>query len=425
MVVGEGESQAPVFSLGPSGARARSALALAGLLAALGSRFLTPRLASAATEDPLAFYLLAALVDAVLAAPSLLLLGRIGRARLGVRALYGLLGGVAAYLALLGVAGFLGVLGSSTGGLLGRLVFASYTMAYSLAVVSGLYSIALSASPHDDSLGSAVGGVVYALLVAGPMALAGRDPVVVLGVAASTMAVGGAAVAVAYEAGVWGGVFFLGTLQALALAGPWSLGGSVLVASAVLAIASAVGWAMTLMVASGAPEGISPPRLTRRMLASIAVVAFLAASAAYLYSQDIVFWRPYVIVTGSMEPALDRGDLVILERVDPSQLRVGDIITYMKGRTPVTHRIVAVTGEGFITKGDANLFEDPYIVEPDQVVGRVWAVIPKLGWIAIILNWNPIVRLATVVAASAVIAYIALKGGGEIKPSEKEEDSGG
>ena len=69
--------------------------------------------------------------------------------------------------------------------------------------------------------------------------------------------------------------------------------------------------------------------------------------------------RPLTVLSGSMEPTLQTGDVVVAKRVEPGDVRIGDVVTYRSptGRL-VTHRVRALhqTGERFVfvTKGDAN-----------------------------------------------------------------------
>ena len=84
-----------------------------------------------------------------------------------------------------------------------------------------------------------------------------------------------------------------------------------------------------------------------------------------------------VIVSGSMEPALSVDDL-ILNHIQSSYVE-GDIITFRSGNSLTTHRIVAVTQEGYVTQGDANNAADLNVVSSNAIVGRVVTIIPHVG----------------------------------------------
>ncbi len=120
------------------------------------------------------------------------------------------------------------------------------------------------------------------------------------------------------------------------------------------------------------------------------MVALLGA--AILLGVAVVFaprlgWRVDTVLSGSMSPALDVGGAVITQPVDPNTIEVGDIITFhspMDGRL-VTHRVIAIQEKSpryFQTKGDANEDADPYLVEAQNVVGKVRLHIPFLGYAA-------------------------------------------
>lgn len=86
------------------------------------------------------------------------------------------------------------------------------------------------------------------------------------------------------------------------------------------------------------------------------------------------------VLTGSMEPTIDENTCIIMKKVDVSQLKKGDIITFISEDPDIygyynTHRIYEVkqddiSGETYyITKGDASMEPDPYPVYQNRVVG--------------------------------------------------------
>lgn len=84
-----------------------------------------------------------------------------------------------------------------------------------------------------------------------------------------------------------------------------------------------------------------------------------------------------VVLSGSMEPALSAGDLLIV--AESSSYGVGDMVVYQDGRMAVTHRIVSITDSEVITRGDANNTEDSPIT-PQQLKGKVVLAIPFVGY---------------------------------------------
>ena len=105
-----------------------------------------------------------------------------------------------------------------------------------------------------------------------------------------------------------------------------------------------------------------------------------------------------VVLSGSMEPALSVGDLLIF--TEEEHYEVGDVVVYQSVRTPVVHRIIALDTETVITQGDANNAADkPFGVQ--LIKGKVVTVVPLVGY----LIWALKTPLGT---ASLVIAALLL-----------------
>lgn len=100
--------------------------------------------------------------------------------------------------------------------------------------------------------------------------------------------------------------------------------------------------------------------------------------------------KTYVVISGSMEPKLKIGDIVIAKRITPEELQVGDIISFRQGHSIITHRISNInrTSDGieYKTKGDNNNIKDIEIVNEKQIEGKVVEIIPVLGKISLLLQ---------------------------------------
>lgn len=108
-----------------------------------------------------------------------------------------------------------------------------------------------------------------------------------------------------------------------------------------------------------------------------------------------------VVATGSMEPTIPTGALVVVEPVAPADIGRGDVVVFAEADNPdlVMHRVLAVDrssgAASLVTKGDANRTADPRPVDEGQVRGRVrWAVPGAADWVAAITG--PPARLALV-----------------------------
>lgn len=83
-----------------------------------------------------------------------------------------------------------------------------------------------------------------------------------------------------------------------------------------------------------------------------------------------------IVISGSMEPAISAGDLLVIR--EQAQYQVNDVVTYQWGNSLCTHRIVSIEGDQMITKGDANNTTD----EPtamNLINGKVVFTIPGFG----------------------------------------------
>jgi len=113
------------------------------------------------------------------------------------------------------------------------------------------------------------------------------------------------------------------------------------------------------------------------------------------------------IVSESMEPSLEKNDLVIVQKCEPLELRKGDIITFQQEGRIISHRISNITKEKeitkFETKGDNNEIPDPDLVEQEQVYGKVLFRIKKVGKI---ISYIQNARGFINIAIFAVIVYI-------------------
>ncbi len=139
------------------------------------------------------------------------------------------------------------------------------------------------------------------------------------------------------------------------------------------------------------------------------------------------------VLTGSMEPAIPEGSMLLIQETDPKSLQPGDIISFFSPDPSLdgalnTHRIQQVGAEGdtleFITKGDANFLEDQQPVAAEQVVGKVIFISPTLGKFVRLIS-NPLVFVLAVLLplAAMLIANLvkALRSAAQLAKEEEEE----
>jgi signal peptidase len=103
---------------------------------------------------------------------------------------------------------------------------------------------------------------------------------------------------------------------------------------------------------------------------------------------------PSVIATGSMEPKIRPGDMVLIEKItnmeDVNRLEAGDIIQFKREGVLISHRIIEIVEEkkvkNFRTKGDNNSGPDMGMVKPEDLKGKIKYVVPKVGWPTLLIK---------------------------------------
>jgi signal peptidase len=118
------------------------------------------------------------------------------------------------------------------------------------------------------------------------------------------------------------------------------------------------------------------------------VVTTIVAVAIIWFAVGLFPVQPTTVISGSMRPTLDVGDVVIIAKVSADTIKPGDIIQFREAKRITTvHRVVEIQKiEGnmvFITQGDGNREPDASPVLAANVVGKVIFNIPKVGWAAI------------------------------------------
>jgi len=125
-------------------------------------------------------------------------------------------------------------------------------------------------------------------------------------------------------------------------------------------------------------------------------------------STGLLGFYPTVILSGSMRPTMDVGDIAIVTSVDPSKIHVGDIIQYFYEHEMHLHRVIDIRQEGstrlFVTKGDDNPSPDPELVIPAQIRGKLIFNIPKLGWASITIK-TAISQMWSILSSNLAVAY--------------------
>lgn len=101
-------------------------------------------------------------------------------------------------------------------------------------------------------------------------------------------------------------------------------------------------------------------------------------------------WKPFIVMSGSMETQISVGDIVVVKKTDVNKLKKGDIIAFRNNNIVITHRIDDIIQDEnstkYITKGDNNNTQDKDYVLPEQVEGLFKFKIARLGNLAMFIQ---------------------------------------
>lgn len=123
---------------------------------------------------------------------------------------------------------------------------------------------------------------------------------------------------------------------------------------------------------------------------------------------------PQIVLSNSMYPTIEAGDIIICKQADPEDVEVGDVISFFdpagNGMTVVTHRVVEITEEegqvAWLTKGDNNTSEDRLLATADSLVAEYHGIrIPNLGRVAMFMQSTPGLLLCVVLPLALLVGY--------------------
>ncbi|XP_021755299.1 signal peptidase complex catalytic subunit SEC11C-like isoform X2 [Chenopodium quinoa] len=120
-----------------------------------------------------------------------------------------------------------------------------------------------------------------------------------------------------------------------------------------------------------------------------------------------------VVLSGSMEPGIRKGDLLFLSTIKSHPIQTGEILLFkIEGKEiPIVHRVIKVQRQKasnkfiLLTKGDANSVDDRYggiyadgqlWLEDDDITGRVIGIMPYFGWPSILIQNMPLMKFVLI-----------------------------
>lgn len=144
---------------------------------------------------------------------------------------------------------------------------------------------------------------------------------------------------------------------------------------------------------------------------------------------DIGGFLPLIVLTDSMYPTIQSGDLVICKTAEAEDIQVGDVIAYFdpagNGDNVVTHRVIEVTNENgklaFRTQGDANNTPDESAVPSDSLVGVYYTRIAGAGNVAMFLQSSTGLIVCVVIPLLLLVGYDIIRR--RIYDKQKKQDT--
>lgn len=144
----------------------------------------------------------------------------------------------------------------------------------------------------------------------------------------------------------------------------------------------------------------------------MAIVIVMVLVAALLAGARLVGLQVYTVISGSMEPNYHLGSIIYVQKIEPTELKERDVITFMLSENTVaTHRIIEIVPDEndptvlrFRTKGDANQIEDSNLVHHKNVLGKVVGTIPYLGYVSDFVQHPPGTYITLGAAAIMILA---------------------
>jgi signal peptidase len=141
---------------------------------------------------------------------------------------------------------------------------------------------------------------------------------------------------------------------------------------------------------------------------------------------DVLGYFPLVVMSDSMYPTFEAGDLVIYHKAAAENVSVGDVIVFYDpassdGQTLVTHRVIEIVSDNGVNKyrtmGDGNNSEDKNLVPAENIVGTFQNSISGAGNIALFMQTTKGMLVCVVIP---LCLFILIDGIGRGKP-EKEK----
>jgi signal peptidase len=117
-------------------------------------------------------------------------------------------------------------------------------------------------------------------------------------------------------------------------------------------------------------------------------LAGIAATIAAAIAIPLAFgMHSFTVLSGSMEPTISTGDVIVVKTISPLEAKVGDVVSFRDPDNPnrlLSHRVIQMRvmpeGVAFVTKGDANTGVERWQIARNGTIGKAEYKIPKIGY---------------------------------------------
>jgi len=156
------------------------------------------------------------------------------------------------------------------------------------------------------------------------------------------------------------------------------------------------------------------------ILLPILIVNITLIAKSYIHADEVPSVGgkfPMIVLTDSMYPEIESGDLIICNTAEAEEIAEGDVISFYdpmgNGTSVVTHRVLEIVNENgeisFRTKGDNNNAEDQVLVPADSLIGIYQTRIPKVGHVAMFMQTTPGLIVCCVCPILLLVGYDMLR----------------
>ena len=168
------------------------------------------------------------------------------------------------------------------------------------------------------------------------------------------------------------------------------------------------------------------------ILAPILILNLILIVKSYTNTEkvpDVGGYLPLIVLTDSMHPMIDSGDLIICHTIDAKDVKVDDVISFFdpagNGTSIVTHRVIEVVEDNgalsFRTKGDFNNTEDKEPVPADKLVGIYRTRIAGAGNVALFMQSTAGLIICVVLPIVLLVGYDIIRR--RIYEKNKQDDT--